>query len=175
MSSISEFKTRMKAGGARANLFEVEIFFPAFAGGANETDQGLFQARSTSLPPSTLGVIELPFQGRVLPLPGDRTFEEWTCTFINDATFELRDAFEKWSNGINGIESNTGITNPDEYMSDIVIHQLDREGNQIKSYKLQDSWPLSVGPIEVSMDNADTIETFDVSIRYINWSSNTSS
>ncbi len=175
MSSISEFKSRISGGGARSNLFQVEILFPAFAGGEQETDQGRFMARATSLPPSTLGVIEMPFQGRVLPLPGDRTFEEWSCTFLNDTNFKLRDAFERWSNGINNVESGGGINNPDEYMSDVIIHQLDRAGNIVKSYKLQDAWPLNVGPIEVSMDNADTIETFDVSMRYINWSSNTTS
>lgn len=173
--SIADFKRRIKGGGVRANLFEVEFSFPAYAGGGEESDQGRYLVRSTQLPSSVLGVIEVPYQGRVLPLAGDRTFEEWTCTILMDTDFGLRDAMERWSNGINGLNSNTGITNPEDYMVDIAVHQLDRNKNRIKTYYLQDAWPFNVGPVEESMESTDTIGTFDVNFRYVEWSSNTTS
>jgi len=175
MASISEFKAKLKGGGARSNLFEVEINFPTYAGGSNETEAGLFLAKSASLPSMTVGVIEVPYQGRMFPMAGDRTFVEWTVTFINDTDFLLRDAFEKWSNAINGNESNEGFSNPVDYMRDIGIFQLDKEKKRVKEYLLQDGWPTEVGQIDVSMDSTDTIEEFTVTFRYLQWSSDTTS
>lgn len=173
--SISQFKSKLKGGGARPNLFEVELNFPAFAGGAGETDSGLFLCKSASLPPMTLGVIEVPFQGRMLPVPGDRTFQEWTVTFINTTDFKLRDAFERWQNGINGLESNAGFDDLSEFMMDQSAFQLNKNKDRIKEYQLQDAWPTEVGPIELSMDSTDTIEEFTVTFRYLQWASNTTS
>lgn len=173
--SISTFKSKMKGGGARANLFEVEVNFPAFAGGANETEKGLFMAKSTQLPSSTLGTIEVPFRGRVLPIAGDRTFAEWTVTFINDTDFGLRDAFERWSNGIEEHESGNGLTNPEDYMMTAKAFQLNKAEERIKEYEFVDIFPTEVGTIEVASDSTDTIEEFTVTFRYVFWKSNTTS
>lgn len=173
--SISDFKAKLKGGGARPNLFQVEMNFPAFAGGSSETESGLFLAKSANLPPMTLGVIDVPYQGRQLPVPGDRTFQEWTVTFINDTSFQLRDAFERWQNGVNGLESNEGMDDLSDFMSDISVFQLNKKKDRIKEYQLQDAWPTEVGQIELSMDSTDTIEEFVVTFRYIQWSSNTTS
>src|SRR5690625_3835059 len=104
--SISSFKAALKGGGARSNRFEVIIDFPAFAGGSDEIRKTAFLCSSAQLPGSTLGQIEQPFRGRVLKLAGDRTFDDWEVTFVNDTDFALRDAFERWHNAINGYNSN---------------------------------------------------------------------
>lgn len=173
--NITDFKSRLRGGGARANRFEVEVVFPTFAGGTEETDKGLFLAKSTSLPASTIGVVEVPFQGRILPIAGDRTFAEWTVTFLNDTDFALRDAFERWSNGINSHEGNTGSVNPEDYMKDISVYQLNNASERIKEYKFRDLFPTEVGNIELGMDSNDAIEEFTVTFRYIDWVSNTTS
>lgn len=173
--SISQFKAKLKGGGARANLFEVELNFPTFAGGGSETESGLYLAKSTQLPPMEVGVIDVNFQGRILPIPGDRTFPEWTVTFYNTSAFELRNAFERWNNSVNTLESNIGLVNPDDYMSDVGVYQLNKAKDRIKAYNLQDAWPSNVGPIELSMDSVNTIEEFTVTFRYVQWSSDTTS
>jgi hypothetical protein len=165
-SSINSFKAALKGGGARANRFEVLIDFPAFAGGAEEIRKTAFLCSSTQLPGSTLGVIEQPYRGRVLKLAGDRTFDEWEVTFLNDTDFSIRSAFERWHNAINGYNSNTGFSTPDDYMSSVTVYQLDNQDNRVKEYTLLLAWPTVVAPIEVGQDQNDQIEMFSCTFAY---------
>lgn len=173
MSTISDFKGQLKGGGARPNRFKVMVEFPSFAGTVDDMKKTQFLCISTQLPGSTLGVIEVPFRGRMLKLPGDRTFDEWTCSFINDTDFALRDAFELWHNGINAYNSNTGLTAPDDYMSTVTVTQLDSNDNALKTYTLKLGWPSVIGPIELGQDQTDTYEQFDVTFIYSDLGSNT--
>lgn len=166
MSSIAEFLGVLKGGGARSNRFEVVINFPAFSGGADEIRKTPFLAQSTNMPPSTLGVIEQPFRGRVVKLAGDRVFDEWTCTFVNDTDFALHDAFERWHNAMNAYNSNTGIIPPIEYMSSATVYQLDNQDNRIKEKVMKLAWPSNIGQIELAQDSNNTIETFEVTFQY---------
>lgn len=172
---VSDFKRNLSGGGARTNLYEVEIEFPAYAGGQAETRKGTFLIKAATLPPSVLGVIEVGFRGRKLKIAGDRTFEEWSITVMNDTSFDLRDAFERWSNGINQHEANVGFENPDDYMTFATVYQLNRKGERIKGYLLRDVWPSNVGMIQLNQDDSDTIEEFEVSLQYSEWVSNTTS
>ena len=165
-SSISSFKSALKGGGARANRFEVLVDFPAFAGTSEDIRKTAFLCSSTQLPGSTLGVIEQPFRGRVLKLPGDRTFDEWDVTFVNDTDFALRNAFERWHNAMNSYNSNTGNTEPGEVMSSVTVYQLDSQDNRVKEYTLLLAWPTTVAPVEVGQDMNDQIETFSVTFAY---------
>lgn len=166
MAGISQFLAALKGGGARPNRFEVQVNFPAFAGGAEEIRSTAFLVQSTSLPGSTLGTITQGFRGRQLKLPGDRTFDTWEATFLNDTGFELRDAFERWHNGINSYRSNTGLTSPDEYFATVSVFQLDAQDNRIKEYSMRMAWPSVIAPIDLAMDSNDTIETFAVTFEY---------
>lgn len=171
--SIAEFRAALKGGGARANRFEVIIDFPAFASGASAIRKTPFLVTSAQLPGSTLGVIEQPFRGRFLKLAGDRTFDEWSVSFLNDTDFDIRDAFERWHNGINGYNSNIGINSPEEYMSTVLVYQLDGNGNRVKEYRLGLAWPSVIAPIEVAQEQMDTIEQFEVTFAYSDLGSNT--
>lgn len=166
MASISQFKSMLKGGGARANRFEVLVDFPAFAGTSEDIRKTAFLCNSTQLPGSTLGVVEQPFRGRILKLAGDRTYDEWEVTFLNDTDFALRNAFERWHNYINAYNSNTGTSTPDDYMSVVTVYQLDNKDNRVKEYSLQLAWPTVVAPIEVGQDQNDQIEMFSVTFAY---------
>lgn len=171
---VSEFKAALKGGGARPNLFEVEMSFPSVVdGGAELTKIGQFLVKSTQLPASTIGVIEQPFRGRVFKVVGDRTFAEWTVTFINDTGFELRDAFEQWSNFLVSHEENLGAESYEEMFRDAKVFQLNRQGKRIKEYKFTDLWVSEVGVIELAQDSSNTIEEFAVTLQYTEWTSNT--
>lgn len=164
--SISAFKAALKGGGARANRFEVLIAFPAFAGTSEAIRKTAFLCSSTQLPGSTLGVIEQPFRGRTLKLAGDRIFDEWEVTFVNDTDFDIRNSFERWHNFINSYNGNVGSTVPDEYMSNVTVYQLDNADNRVKEYNLQLAWPSVVAPIEVAQDSNDQLELFSVTFVY---------
>lgn len=170
-NGVDEFKARLQGGGARPNLFEAVINFPEYAGG--NVDLTSFMCKAAALPASITGVIEVPFRGRVLKVGGDRTFDPWTITVINDTDFNVRNAMESWMNGINAHKSNTGRVNPVEYQADLKVNQLNKDGSIIKSYDFRGCFPSNVSEIEVSWDTNDTIEEFTVEMQVQYWESNT--
>ena len=157
---IDDFKSKLRGGGARPNLFKATINFPAYAGGDVELTS--FLCKTAQLPQSQTASFPVPFRGRELKVAGDRTFDDWTVTIINDTDFQVRDAMERWMNGINAHVANTGLTNPIDYQSDLLIDQLDRDESVIKRYTFRGAFPISVGEIAVSYDTRDELETFDV-------------
>ena len=183
--TLRDFKSKLAGGGARPNLFEASInSFPTAISDAwdnsSEAEGGAFKflCKSTALPASNLGSIEIPFRGRTLKVAGDRTFDDWTVTIINDEDFRLRTAFERWSNVMSQLDDATGVTNPTSYMTDAFIQQLGRGpsaqsgsnngGNSavLRSYKFFDVFPITVGEIALSYDTTDALEEFDVTFRY---------
>ena len=170
---VDDFKAKLKGGGARANLFRATVNFPAYAGGDAELTS--FMCKSAQLPASTVPAIDVPFRGRVLKIAGDRTFEDWTVTIMNDTGFEVRDAMERWMNGINGHSANSGITNPVGYQADLLVEQLDKDGSVLKKYNFRGCFPNSVGQIDLSYDTNDAVEEFEVAFSIQYWESNTTS
>ena len=170
---VDDFKAKLKGGGARPNLFRVTLNFPAYAGGNAELTS--FMCKSAQLPASTINVVDVPFRGRQLKIAGDRTFDDWTVTVINDTGFEVRNAMERWMNGINGHTANTGFTNPVAYQSDLIVDQLDKDGSVLKSYNFRGAFPSNIGAIDLSYDTVDTVEEFDVEFSIQYWESNTTS
>lgn len=169
--NIDDFKSKLTGGGARSNLFRATITYPGFAAGDIELTS--FMCKSAQLPASTIEAIEVPFRGRQLKIAGDRTFEPWSITIINDTDFAVRNAFERWMNGVNGHEENTGLTNPTDYKADMIIEQLDKSGIAVKRYDFKGSFPTSVSAIDVSYDTENEIEEFEVEIQYDYWTSGT--
>lgn len=173
MATVDDFKAKLIGGGARANLFKATLAFPAYAAGDTELAQ--FMCKAAQLPASVVGQIDVPYRGRQMKIAGDRTYENWTVTIINDTGFEIRDAMERWQNGINTHVSNGGLTNPADYEADLAIDQLDKAGNSVKSYTFRSAWPVNVSSIDVSNESTDTIEEFTVEFAYQYWESNTTS
>ena len=199
--TLEDFKARLIGGAARPNLFECEINFPTFATettvtGGNTTDNtrsvselSRFMIKTANLPASTVGVIDVPFRGRNLKIAGDRTFDVWTITVINDIDFTIRTAFERWMNAINKHDDNTGLINPAQYQRDAIVKQFGRSsvssansdvtspvltgpGDSIpvlKAYKFFGIFQTSVSAIDLSYDSADTIEEFTVDLQVQWW------
>ena len=173
MANISDFVSKLKGGGARANQFKVTMPFPGFAAVGGETESMAFLCSATTLPASTVGEVIVPFRGRNIYMAGDREFEQWSTTIINDTDFLVRNAIERWSNGMNNMSDNEGLVNPVDYQVDAFVDHLDRNGNTIKSYTFRGMFPVSVGSIALTYDPATALETFDCTWRYQYWESNT--
>jgi len=172
LRTISDFKSKLTGGGARPNLFEVELAFPDAAKPNNETEvleKARFLVKAAALPASTIANIDIPFRGRILKIAGDRTFETWTITVINDVDFSIRSAFEKWMNIINKMSDGTGIANPALYQKDAIVKQLDRDGSLLRSYKFWDIFPTNLSTIDLSYDTTDTIQEFTVEMQVHYW------
>ena len=167
MAQIDDFKANLIGGGARANQFRITVTPPPGIAIGLDVRRASFLVTTSSLPAQTMGEIPVPFRGRSIYIAGDRTFgDAWTTTFYNDTDFMIRDAMERWSNGINDFADNTGVIAPADYQSDLTVEQLDRDDTILKSYIFRSAWPTTVGAIELSSAEATAIETFDVTWRY---------
>ena len=173
MANINDFKAQLKGGGARANQFQVTMPFPGFAAIGGESRVMSYLCQATHLPGMTLGEVDVKFRGRSLYIAGDRTFEAWTTTIMNDTDFALRNAFERWMNEINAMSDNSGLENPADYMVDAFVDHLDRAGQVIKAYTFRGMWPLSIGAIELTAAEAGEIESFEITYRYQFFETNT--
>ena len=123
LRKITDFKSKLTGGGARANLFEVVLHFPdAAQPDSNVLEKSRFLVKGANLPASNIQQIEVPFRGRVLKIAGDRTFDSWTVTVINDTDFAIRSALERWMNTINRVSDNTGLTDPATYQADAYVY-----------------------------------------------------
>jgi hypothetical protein len=170
MANIDQFKAILSGGGARANQFRITLGSPGAIATGLDAFTGSFLVKTASMPGQTITDIPVNYRGRILYIAGDRTFEPWTTTILNDTDFGLRNAMERWMSGINDLETSRGQTNISGYVADMVIEQLDRDNNVLKSYILKDCWPTSVGSIELNYDTVSDIETFDVTWRYTSFS-----
>ena len=181
--TLDAFKGRMVGGGARSNLFECEMYFPDDAVPTTTSKDALsdkvrFLVKAAQLPASTLTEIQVPFRGRQLKIAGTRTYANWTITVINDIDFDIRTAFERWSNLINKHEDNAGLVNPADYQQPMIVRQLGRSGvggvvptsdpnvPVLKMYQFIGAYPVEVSGIDLSYDSNDTIEEFTVSMAY---------
>ena len=167
---ITDFKSKLVGGGARPNLFEVELAFPEEIAIDNDVkDKARFLVKAAALPASNITPIDVNFRGRILKIAGDRTFDTWTITVINDTDFSIRSAFEKWMNLINKMEDNTGEQDPAIYQPDAYVHQLDRDGSTLRTYKFHDVFPTNVSAIDLSYETVDSVEEFTTEFQVQWW------
>ena len=170
LRTITGFKSKLAGGGTRPNLFEVEIAFPDETQIGNDTkEKSRFLIKAAALPASNITPIDVNFRGRILKIAGDRTFDTWTVTVLNDVDFSIRSAFEKWMNLINKMEDNTGEQDPAVYQPDAYVHQLDRDGSTLRTYKFHDVFPTQVSQIDLSYETTDAIEEFTVEFQVQWW------
>lgn len=161
--NVNEFKQALFREGARPTLFNAQIVFPGNAMGLKDLE---FTCKAAQIPSQQLGVIELPYFGRRIKVPGDRTFVEWTITVINDETFTVRDAFQQWSSIINAHVAN--VRDRWAVYGVGIVNQYSKLGDLVRQYRLIDVWPADISPIDVSWEANDTVEEFTVTLQY-NW------
>ena len=167
---VDDMKAKLVGGGARPNLFKVTMSFPSYV--TANVELASYMVKATSMPASTIAPITVPFRGRQLQIAGDRTFDPWSVTVINDTDFNVRNSFEQWMNGIKQHKQNTGLTQPSSYMADMIVEQLDKDGTTKKTYNIRGVFPTNLGAIELSYETGDTIEEFEVEMQVQYWESN---
>jgi hypothetical protein len=167
MANIADFKAQMIGGGARPNQFRVEMTFPSYVTlGVVAGQRAQFLCKAAQLPASTIETLPVLFRGRPVNFAGERTFQPWTVSIYNDTTFGIRNALEQWQSGIQNYNTTDGRVNPSEYQVDLNVHQLDRNGAIIKSYKFVDAFPTNISAIALDYEQQNAIEQFDVEFTY---------
>ena len=189
LRTISQFKGQLTGGGVRPNLFEVTLNFPNGSGQSltfmsndatpTQSEQDLttdqvasklpFLVKAAALPASNITPVEVPFRGRVLKVAGERTFDSWTVTVLNDADFRVRTVLEEWMNGISRLTNGSGEVDPSDYTADASVDQLSRNGDVLRRYNMVGMFATNVSEIPLSMDTTDTIEEFTVEFQVLYW------
>ena len=189
LRTISQFKGQLTGGGVRPNLFEVTLNFPNGSGQSltfmsndatpTQDEQDLttdqvasklpFLVKAAALPASNITPVEVPFRGRVLKIAGERTFDSWTVTVLNDADFRIRTVLEEWMNGISRLTNGSGEVDPSDYTADANVDQLSRNGDVLRRYNMVGMFPTNVSEIPLSMDTTDTVEEFTVELQVQWW------
>ena len=167
MAQIDDFKANLLGGGARTNQFRVTITPPPGLAIGLDVRRTSFLTKASRTPEVALGEIELAYRGRKIYMTGDREAAgEWSTTFYMDTDYMIRNALERWSNGMNDFADNTGVTSMADYATDLSVDHLDRDGNSIKQYQIRGSFPTSLDGIALSYGTNDAIEEFGVTLAY---------
>lgn len=171
--NVERFKSQLTNGGLRPNQFAVRLSFPYFANGSKAVEKAPFLVNIAEMPGSTINPATVLYRGREVLFSGDRTFAPWTFTALNDSAMTIRNAIESWMIGIEDLQTKTGVLSG--YQSNIDIFQLDRNGMVLKSYVLQDAFPIDLSPVGLDFSANDQISTFQCTWRYQSFSTSTDS
>lgn len=170
--NVDQFKAALTGGGVRANQFFVRLHYPPGivpigAGEQTITGQGSdFLVSATTLPGSVINPTIIPYRGREVKFAGERVFQPWTITVLNDASFSIRNAMEEWMNSMNNVIDGRGNMTPSLYQTDLFVTQLNRDSAPLKQYKIVNAFPIDISDIALSFGDNDTIETFTVTFQY---------
>jgi T4-like virus tail tube protein gp19 len=164
--NINDIRSQLTYGGARASLFQVIISNPVNP----VADLKLpFLCKAAQIPSSQLGLIEVPYFGRKLKVAGNRTFDPWTVTIINDEDFRIRNAMEQWNNSISLYQqniTNLGTGQPSFYKSQATVTHFGKAGEILRTYQFNGIFPQTVSAIDLAWNTTDEIEEFQVQFQY---------
>ena len=165
---IIQFKTTLKNGGARPNQFQVTITFPNSLVALNQAyaRPSNFLVTVAELPGQTIGITPVYYRGREVKLAGDKVFAPFTCTILNDTEFKLRDGLERWMNSIESNGTKDGVSNPSDYQAILVVSQLDRSGNVLRTYRMFGAFPTDISPVGLDFSANDQLSTFGATFQY---------
>lgn len=161
---IVNFRNKLGEGGARPNQFLVTINWP-LAVGSGTSDESILVS-GAALPASNVGATILPYRGREVKLAGERTFDPWTITVLNDSDMKLRRKFELWSDLMNNRVTNGGITVPSLYFSDLMVEQKTRNDITVRTYLMRGAFPTQVSEVALDYGQNDVISSFTVTLMY---------
>ena len=165
--NVERFKSALTNGGARPNQFAVQLSYPTYVGSAAlAVARSPFLVNIAELPGQTVNPAIVTYRGREVKFAGDRIYQPWTITVLNDAEMSIRNAMEQWMSGMEDYAGKFGRLQPSEYQRDLDVFQLDRNGNILKSYKLVNSFPVDLSPVSLDFGANDQISQFTVTFQY---------
>lgn len=172
--NVERFKSSLTSGGARPNQFLVQLSFPTYVQGqAIAVARSPFLINAAELPGQTINPAIVMYRGREVKFAGDRIYNPWTITVLNDQEMSIRNAIEQWMNGIEDPAAKFGRLQPSEYQRDMDVYQLDRNGNITKAYKMINAFPMDISPVGLSFDQNDTISTFTTTFQFQHFETST--
>ena len=173
--SVTEFKSNLKQGGARPSLFKVDFLYPS--GIKPPSTRSEFLVKATTIPASTIGSYDVFYHGKAIHVAGDRSFDTWDTTIINDEDFGIRNTLENWMGSISNHSLNTRdkeVFNTSEgdvakYKSTLQVTQFGKDGTTLRTYTFKGAWPSALSTINLDWATASEIEEFTCTWVYDSW------
>lgn len=172
-ASINDFLANFSGGGFRPNRYEVQLTFPTAVNFATDASRQIqFTCKTSAIPGSNMGVIDVPYKGRNLKVAGDKVWDDWNVSIMLDSNMLTRSVFEQWHNLILGFETNVaspGMQNPANYYANATVNLLDREDKVIKTYLVDGMFPMLVGEVALGYDQNDMVAEQPVTFSINGW------
>ena len=172
--SVTKLKSSLIKGGARPSLFQVELLFPQVAGIKQPTIKSKFLVKGATIPASTIGTHDVYFHGRAVRVAGDRTFDTWETTIINDEDYGIRVVLEKWMNLISTHilntrkEFSTAEGQNADYKQTIKVSQYNKKGEHAHHYHFYGAFPSALSSIALDWGTQE-IEEYTCTWTYDHW------
>ena len=175
--SISKFKSNLKQGGARPSLFKVDFLYPS--GIKPPSTRSEFLVKATTIPASTIGSYDVFYHGKAIHVAGDRSFDTWDTTIINDEDFGIRNSLESWMASISNHTLNTRDKNlfqsndksegdSAKYKTSLKVTQFSKAGDDLRTYIFKGAWPSALSTINLDWSSQE-IEEFTCTWMYDSW------
>ena len=176
--AVSNFKSNLTGGGARPSLFEVELSYPS-SNFITQPTLSKFLVRGTSIPASTIGAFQVFYHGKAINVAGDRTFDTWETTIINDEDYSIRIAIEQWMDLISNHVLNTRSGDfaststfregeVADYKQRLKVTQYRIDGEEAWHYHFIGAFPTVLSPIALDWGTQE-IEEYTVTWTYDRW------
>jgi len=178
-SSVYTFLANFQRGGFRPNRYRVNVTFPAGVNDSTDASRKIsFTCTSASLPSSNIGIVTVPYMGRPVKLPGDKTFDDWTVQVVLDNDFLGRRVFEQWHDMLLGFESNVAqeqMINPANAFATATVYALDRAENVLRTYTIEGMFPSVLGEVTLGYDQNDQVAMQSITFAVNGWKSDLTS
>ena len=175
--SVTEFKSNLKQGGARPSLFKVVFDYPSVV--TSPPTRAEFLVKTTTIPASTIGSYDVFYHGKAIHVAGDRSFDTWDTTIINDEDFGIRNSLESWMGAISNHNLNTRDKNlfqsndksegdSAKYKTSLKVTQFSKAGDDLRTYIFKGAWPSALSTINLDWSSQE-IEEFTCTWMYDSW------
>lgn len=187
MTNINKFLSHFKSGIASPARYRVRFNLPKgipnISGSAWESTEGNIRrwqaelngtekinvfCHTCTMPQRSLMTYEHKQLNAPYKVPYSQSYDPVSFVFYGDGDLSARRYFEIWQNAVVNIQSNT-MNFYSEYVSDVIIEQLDTEGNPTYGVQLIEAYPMSVTAMDYSYSNQNTIQNIAIVLTYKYW------
>ena len=123
---------------------------------------------SCSLPGRQIMTMDYQSNRQAIKIPYGFMNEDVTFTFLLTHDYYVKKMFDKWSNLV--IDANAyRVRYQNEYTTDIVIQQLNKENLPVYGIKLKNAYPITFVSIPLDNTAENSIQKFSVTMTYENF------
>lgn len=123
---------------------------------------------AVSFPGRQISTLDYTADRQAIKIPYSIINEDVSMTFVLTNDYYIKKLFDTWSTGIFDVENYRAGYKKD-FVTDIVIQQLDHNNIPIYSVRLEGAFPTTVSAINLDNNSENTIQKMTVTMSYENY------